>query len=396
MNIKPKEKKIKDLLSKQGIDGAIVSSPENFFYVTGFAGHQHTVSRMAGFSLAVVSADDNTPTHITTMDFELPTFEKKNNSGFVIEKYDTWVGVKKWEEVCNELVISTPEKLTSSMDKLVDFIERMNLTDKIVGLELDYIPVNYYNTLIQKFPNAKFVNVSELFVFSRSVKEPDEIEAFKTLCAVADNAFYEVSKIAKIGVSEKELLECFKINALKSGVCIPSSWSMFSSGPNCSCLGLPTDRLAQDGDVIKFDAGVNAEFSFFTTDTSRAWILGNAKKEFFELKDRLYEAQRKMIAAAKPGLPICELFQIGYQYVKEKYPCYVRGHMGHSISLGPATAEAPYINSTTTRLLEPGMILAIEAPCYIDGDNGFNIEDMVLITETGCEVLTPKTPHYLP
>ena len=65
------------------------------------------------------------------------------------------------------------------------------------------------------------------------------------------------------------------------------------------------------------------------------------------------------------------------------------------VSMGPATAEAPYINPTTTRPLEAGMILAFEVPCYIGGVQGFNIEDMVLITETGCEVLTPNTPHYL-
>ena len=90
-----------------------------------------------------------------------------------------------------------------------------------------------------------------------------------------------------------------------------------------------------------------------------------------------------------------ELFHIAYDYVKEKFPCYRRGHQGHSISMGPATAEAPYINATETRLLEPGMVLAMEVPCYIEGVNGFNIEDMVLITENGCEVLTPNTPHYL-
>ena len=66
-----------------------------------------------------------------------------------------------------------------------------------------------------------------------------------------------------------------------------------------------------------------------------------------------------------------------------------------SISMGPATAEAPYINAAETRPLEAGMVLAMEVPCYIDGVNGFNIEDMVLITENGCEVLTPCTPHYL-
>ena len=58
------------------------------------------------------------------------------------------------------------------------------------------------------------------------------------------------------------------------------------------------------------------------------------------------------------------------------FPCYRRGHQGHSISMGPATAEAPYINASETRPLEAGMILAMEVPCYIDGVNGFN-EDVL-------------------
>ena len=103
----------------------------------------------------------------------------------------------------------------------------------------------------------------------------------------------------------------------------------------------------------------------------------------------------RMIAAARPGLPMNELYHAAYDYVKEMFPCYRRGHQGHSISMGPATAEAPYINAAETRPLEAGMVLAMEVPCYIDGVNGFNIEDMVLITENGCEVLTPCTPHYL-
>ena len=147
--------------------------------------------------------------------------------------------------------------------------------------------------------------------------------------------------------------------------------------------------------MVKFDAGVNAEFDFYTTDTSRSWVMEGAHPALYKLKDRLYEGQRRMIAAAKPGLPICELYHVAYDYVKEAFPAYVRGHQGHSISMGPATCEAPIINASTTRPLEAGMILAMEVPCYIQGVQGFNIEDMVLITEDGCEVLTPNTPHYL-
>lgn len=394
--MRPKEYRIKELLREKGLDGAIVSSPENFHYVTGFGGHQHTVSRQPGFTLAVMRADDKVPTHLTTMDFEAATFRiKAAGLNFVVDPYDTWVGLKTWDEIAHGAVVPDKTAMESSMDKLVQFMKACDLANKKVGIELDYLPVPYYKSLTEKFPEAEFVNISDLFVYARSVKQPDEIEMFRKLCRIADHGFTEVSKIAKIGVSERELVQCFREDVIKSGFCAPSSWSMFSTGPSSARLTLPGDGVVKDGDVVKFDAGVNAEFDFYTTDTSRAWIIGNGDPALLKLKDRLYEAQRRMIAAAKPGLPINELYHTAYDYVKEMFPCYRRGHQGHSISMGPATAEAPYINASETRPLEAGMILAMEVPCYIDGVNGFNIEDMVLITEDGCEVLTPNTPHYL-
>ncbi len=394
--MRPKEYRIKELLREKGLDGAIVSSPENFHYVTGFGGHQHTVSRQPGFTLAVMRADDKVPTHLTTMDFEAATFRiKAAGLNFVVDPYDTWVGLKTWDEIAHGAVVPDKTAMESSMDKLVQFMKACDLANKKVGVELDYLPVPYYKSLTEKFPEAEFVDISDLFVYARSVKQPDEIEMFRKLCRIADHGFTEVSKIAKIGVSERELSQCFREDVIKSGFCVPSAWSMFSTGPSSARLTLPGDGVVKDGDVVKFDAGVNAEFDFYTTDTSRAWIIGNGDPVLLKLKDRLYEGQRRMIAAAKPGLPINELYHTAYDYVKEMFPCYRRGHQGHSISMGPATAEAPYINASETRPLEAGMILAMEVPCYIDGVNGFNIEDMVLITEDGCEVLTPNTPHYL-
>ena len=394
--MRPKEYRIKELLREKGLDGAIVSSPENFHYVTGFGGHQHTVSRQPGFTLAVMRADDKVPTHLTTMDFEAATFRiKAAGLNFVVDPYDTWVGLKTWDEIAHGAVVPDKTAMESSMDKLVQFMKACDLANKKVGIELDYLPVPYYKSLTEKFPEAEFVDISDLFVYARSVKQPDEIEMFRKLCRIADHGFTEVSKIAKIGVSERELSQCFREDVIKSGFCVPSAWSMFSTGPSSARLTLPGDGVVKDGDVVKFDAGVNAEFDFYTTDTSRAWIIGNGDPALLKLKDRLYEGQRRMIAAAKPGLPINELYHTAYDYVKEMFPCYRRGHQGHSISMGPATAETPYINASETRPLEAGMILAMEVPCYIDGVNGFNIEDMVLITEDGCEVLTPNTPHYL-
>ena len=393
--MKSKQYKIKELLREKGIDGAIASSPENFHYIAGFSGHQHTVSRQAGFSFAILSADEKIKTTVATMDFEVPTFNEKNVNDLIVTGYDTWVGVRQWEEIESGLDAPAKAAFESSMDVLVKTINEYDLAGKKIGVEMDYLPVEYFRQLSEKLPNAEFVNISDIFVYSRSVKTEEEIQIFESLCAVADEGFYKVSRLAAPGISEKELASCFRESVVASGICIPSGWSMFSSGGNAARLTLPENNIIKPGDVVKFDAGVNAEHDFYTTDTSRAWVMEGAEPIIYKLKDRLYEAQRKMIEAAKPGLPICELFRTGYEWVHEAYPSYRRGHLGHSISLGPATAEAPYINATETRLLEAGMILAMEAPCYILGKAGFNIEDMVLITESGTRVLTPKTPHYL-
>lgn len=391
----PKESRIKELLREQGLDGAIVSSPENFHYVCGFAGHQHIVSRQPGFAVAVVSAREDVPTQLTTMDFEVPTFEIKSAGRFIVRKYDTWVGVKTWDEIANGAIVPAPAVMESSMDVLKKMVKEMDLADKKLGVEMDYLTYNYYNGLKAAFPEAELQNISDMFVFARSIKTPEEIALYRKLCSVADDGFYAVSQIAKPGTTEREMVNTFREVVIASGVCTPSSWSMFSTGESGSRLTIPGDAVIRKGDVVKFDAGVGAEFDFYLTDTSRSWVMDGADPALYKLKDRLYEGQRRMIAAAKPGLPINELYHIAYDYVKEAYPSYRRGHQGHSISLGPATAEAPYINPTTTRPLEAGMVLAMEVPCYIGGVQGFNIEDMVLITETGCEVLTPKTPHYL-
>jgi len=390
----PKHNKIKEMLLSRGIDGAIVSSPENFHYAAGFAGHQHTVSRQPGFTLAVLGADAAAPSYAVTMDFEVPAFQEKN-SPFIIKKYDTWVGVKQWEEIAGGVLYPDPSAMESSMDVLLRTVGELGLSNKTLGVELSYLPADYYQALKNKLPEAAFVDISELFVYARSVKTQEEIQMFRSLCRVADDAFTEVSKIVSVGVLEREMSECFKRNVIASGICAPSAWSMFSTGSNGARLGLPGDREIARGDVVKFDGGVNAAFDFYTTDTSRGWVMEGADTELLKLKDRLYEAQRRMIGAAKPGMPMCELFDIGFSYVKQAYPAYRRGHLGHSISMGPATAEAPYINPTEARVLEPGMVLAIEVPCYILGVGGFNIEDMVLITENGSEILTPRTPHYL-
>lgn len=390
--MKPKVQKIKRLLRENNIDGVIVNSPENFTYITAYSSHQHTVSRQAHFAVSVLDNKEESRAIAIGMDFESEAFSDYMDC--IVKKYSTWVGGKTFEEVLANKEVVSNKTFVTSLDVVVESIKELNLEDKRVGIELDFISATYFDSLKNALPNVDFVNVSNLFIEARSVKEDDEIDYFRKLAKVADEALLHTSQFVKEGVSERELFDIYCKKVMESGICFPSGWSSFCAGENSGRLCRSTDRIIKNGDVVKFDGGVNGDTSFYTTDFSRSWIVGETHPVLSELKQRLVEAQRLMIDSVKPGLGFDELFSIGFNYVKEKYKFYERGHLGHSISMGPQTAEAPFISLSEKRKLEAGMILCIETPCYISGFGGFNIEDMILVTEDGCEVLTPLTPHY--
>lgn len=389
-----RRRKIQDLLVKNDIHGAIISSPENFHYVTGLTSHQHTVSRNPSFSGAIITQDFFTPTRVFAMDFEVPALIEKDKT-IDFRPYDTWVGVKNWKEVNENRLINPKDYMKTWLDVLRSTLIEMSLENHRVGLEMAFVNVDFYNLLKETFPKISFVDISQLFVEARSVKTVEEIEHIKKLTQVADESLMIASEYVLAGNTEKEVAQAFRENVVKSGFCLPSSWSMFNTGKNSSRLCLPTETVIKEGDVFKFDGGVQGEFDFYTTDMSRSWIVGRGNSKLKDLKDHLYEAQQLMISSARPGLPMKELFKIGFDLVQKKHTFYQRGHLGHSISLGPQTAEPPYITSNEARVLEEGMVLSIEVPCYIHDVGGFNIEDMVLITGKGAEVLTYRTPHYL-
>ena len=189
------------------------------------------------------------------------------------------------------------------------------------------------------------------------------------------------SKIAIEGVLESELFDYYCQQVMASGIAFPSGWSSFTAGANAGKLGRSQHYQVTSKDVIKFDGGVNGDTKFYTTDFSRSWLMSDVDPWLVNVKSTLMKAHEMMLEAIRPGLSFKELFHIGYDFTVKEFPFYQRGHLGHSISMGPQTAEFPFISSNQEGVLESGMILAVENPMYITGYNGFNIEDMILVTE---------------
>jgi len=386
-------------MQREGINGIIASSPENFHYISGTHSHQHSVSRQPGFAAAFLK--DNSDANAIVMDFEAPALMERQ-MGLNVRPYDTWVGVREENEIipgAPAMQNKTDKVHESFMDVLIDTIGGSGLAGSRLGVEEDFLPVSFMRQLKEKLPAAEFVNVSPLFILARSVKSAEETSLFRELNRIASQALYESAKHLQPGMSERDVAQSYRKGVTASRLngynIAPSAWSTFNSGPNSSRLSLPGDRILQTGDVFKFDGGVNAEFDFYTTDFSRAWIVGKGKPGLKELKERLHSGLMLMLHSIKPGLSFSELFDIGFEHVKAKYPAYKRGHLGHSISMGPQTAEAPFISPGEKRLLEEGMVLCVEVPCYVRGIGGFNLEDMVLVTAQGCEVLSSHCPHFM-
>ncbi len=357
-----------------GIEQAVITSPQNIFYLIGHSPNQLSVSNNNNIALLYISKEK---TILLTMDYEAPFI--KDNVGVEVISYSTWTGLQSLQ------AMQTDKKVVTSTiwDKLSTLLKPIT-----VGLELNAIS----HQTLSNFTN--YSDISELLLNQRMIKTEKEVEIFTKLCNIQVNALKNMAENIKIGTTEKNLIEVYRNNVFNSNYCVPSAWTMLGSGVNSAYLATPTNKLIQDGDVIKFDGGVNLEYNYYTTDMSRSFLVGNVNSTLKEIKKILVAAQKQMINAIKPGIKCSELYNIGYNYVKQFFPGYTRGHLGHSISVGPSTFEKPFIAPNDDTVLVENMILCIEVPMYIENLGGFNIEDMILVTKTGVKVLTEGIDHY--
>jgi Xaa-Pro aminopeptidase len=134
------------------------------------------------------------------------------------------------------------------------------------------------------------------------------------------------------------------------------------------------------------------------SDVSRIFAYECASSHQNAVAGALIEAHKAMETIMEPGRRLKEVFHAGmFAIRKAGFESYSRGHLGHSVGLSIAE-EPPYISASCEKVLQPGMIFSLETPYYIYGVGAFNFEDMVLITETGHEVLNqlPEVLQVLP
>ena len=226
----------------------------------------------------------------------------------------------------------------------------------------------------------------------RATKEPWEIELMRKAQAITDQTFSELCKIIQAGMTEKELEAELLYRLYKHGAEGPSFDPIVVSGPNTSLPhGVPGERKLEFGDFITMDFG--CIYGGYCSDMTRTVALGFVSEEMDKVYKTVLKAQLAGIAATKAGVAGRDIDGAARKVIADAgYGDYF-GH-GYGHSLGILIHESPNANTRNDQPMPAGAVVSAEPGIYLPGKFGVRIEDVTVITETGCEVLT-KSPKNL-
>ena len=284
-------------------------------------------------------------------------------------------------------VFSYPEDPSEWDNAFRKATQALGLDGKRIGVEPRQLRLLEFRHVKNAAPEADFPDASDVLSQLRLRKDKTEVDAMRRAVQIAQSALEAMLPLVKVGMTEKELSSELVIQLFKHGSEPEMPFApIVCGGPNsANPHASPTDRKLQPGDFFLVDWG--ATFDGYISDLTRTFAVGDVDAEYEKIHKIVQEANAAGRAAAKPGVP-CANVDIAARTVIEKsgYGKYFRHRTGHGI--GMEGHEDPYMRGDNMQLLEPGMAFTVEPGIYLAGRNGVRIEDNVVITESGADVLS--------
>ena len=222
----------------------------------------------------------------------------------------------------------------------------------------------------------------------RAHKDKEEQDKMRHASAINDAAMAEFEKLIRPGVSEKGIVDqMLEIYRRLGGEKFSFSPSVGFGGNAANGHHEPDDTVLKYGDCVLFDVGCVADG--YCSDMTRTFFYGEVKDSHRLVYETVLKAQRAAEAAIRPGVPLKDIDQLARDIITEAgYGEYFTHRLGHFI--GREVHEKGEVSSASPLIAEPGMVFSIEPGIYIPGEVGVRIEDLVLVTEDGVEILN----HY--
>ena len=344
------ENKIKELLKSAGAEALIITDPFNMRYLSGFSG---------GEGALFLAGDER----VLITDSRYTEAAGKESSFTVIEE----------------------NRQHPRMQIFRECLERCGSGS--VGYEDQSLRCSEFDRMKEALPEKlQWIPLKGLVDKTRRIKSEEEIELIAKAEAIGDAAFLEILKILQPGMTELEAAAELEYQMRKAGAGGFSFDTIMASGKNSSMPhAVPSEKKLEEGDFITMDFGCT--WKGYCSDMTRTVVLGEANEKQREIYRVVLEAQEAALAVIRAGLTGAEVDQVARDLIAEAGygDCFGHG-LGHSVGL--YIHEEPRLSPSGLDTLECGMLETVEPGIYVPGFGGVRIEDLVVVTETGCRNLT--------
>ncbi len=351
--------KVSSSLPREGLAAVVAMSPENTAYLGGFLVPSMRIIR-GRLVMCVVTPGDSCQ---VVADME-----------------------ESYTRACTALskVRAYNEFTETPMVALADTLRQMGVAGQQVGIELDSISAGAYKELVGLLPRTRFVDAGPFFLKMRAVKTPSEIEALRTVGRAADGAHKAVAAKARPGMTEMDVALLLMEHLLHSGADDIRQLVIGSGERSTHANPYAGDRVLAAGDVMRVD--IYAQFRNYLSDCARTYVVGQPSRAAEDLWKRMLEARRACLEMIGPGARTAAIYRVFH----DKFTAWgLRpiNFVGHG--LGLTLHEDPYVGRYGDWVLEAGQVLCIEPYVVLASEGrGFQVEDEVLVTARGYELLT--------
>lgn len=345
--------KLNSKMQAERLEAILVTNQKNIYYLTGL---------WASFAAVLITPSKRVL--ITDSRYSILAKETVRDFEIVLVKGD--------------LPVTLSELLIGETCQELGFEDELSVAD-FKRYELALAP-------IQLKPLSGFVEGLRL------IKDAGEIAAIKKACQISDRAFLDVLNFIKPGKTDQEVANFLEFRMKELGG-EGASFDIISVSGERSAMphGTPSPKLIERGDALTLDFGTF--YDHYVSDITRTIFIGHVTEEQEKVYQTVLKANQAVIEAARAGLTYKDYDRMARDLiVSADYGSYFTHSIGHGIGLD--IHENPFFSRAEHQQLKAGMVVTDEPGIYLDGNFGVRIEDDLVITETGCEVLT-QSPKEL-
>lgn len=257
--------------------------------------------------------------------------------------------------------------------------------ERVLGVDKN-MPARFLVPLMESGAVAQVALGSFAVDGARAIKDAREQELMRRASAINDACMAEFAALVREGVTEREvadqLLGIYRAHGAEDHSFPPIvSFGANAANPHHT----PDDTRLEEGDVVLFDVGCRLPEGY-CSDMTRTFFWGKPSEESVRIYDIVRAANEAAEALIRPGVRFCDIDAAARRVIADAGygPCFTH-RLGHQIGLDEH--EPGDVSATHDEPVQPGMIFSIEPGIYLAGNTGVRIEDLVLVTEDGCEVL---------